>query len=221
MNESAFSNGPYWSLGYEVWYYAIFGIAVFARGSLRWIGLALVLAGVGPKLWALFPIWLGGVAVCRWQQSGIPPRAWARAMVAVSILLLSMVKVFQWEQILNLFAAGIMDATVRMPNGFSNLFLGDYLVGGLVMVLIYGLGGAEFVFPSWPRRLIAGLAHLSFGLYLVHVPLLRFFGGLLPGREWLAILLALGCALGFSALCEPQKDRIRRLVDRSLVAREA
>jgi peptidoglycan/LPS O-acetylase OafA/YrhL len=32
LTENAFSNVPYWSLSYEVWYYVIFGIALFARG---------------------------------------------------------------------------------------------------------------------------------------------------------------------------------------------
>ena len=30
-----FSNGPFWSLGYEAWYYAIFGVWTFTRGRRR------------------------------------------------------------------------------------------------------------------------------------------------------------------------------------------
>jgi peptidoglycan/LPS O-acetylase OafA/YrhL len=86
LSEPAFSNAPYWSLDYEVWYYVIFGIAVFARGPLRGIGLSLVLVGMGPKQLLLFPIWLGGVAVCKLQQIRIPSVQLSRVMVAASIL---------------------------------------------------------------------------------------------------------------------------------------
>lgn len=50
------SNGPYWSLGYEAWYYAIFGAWLYLAGRLRALvvlGLCLV---VGPKVLLLLPV---------------------------------------------------------------------------------------------------------------------------------------------------------------------
>ena len=41
LSEDAFSNIPYWSLSYEVWYYVVFGAFVFGRGFWRW-GIAIV-----------------------------------------------------------------------------------------------------------------------------------------------------------------------------------
>ena len=47
-------NGPYWSLGYEVPYYAIFACALFARGLWRFVLPALLLLAAGPTIAALF-----------------------------------------------------------------------------------------------------------------------------------------------------------------------
>ncbi|MGA7451675.1 MAG: hypothetical protein WBW73_10515, partial [Rhodoplanes sp.] len=42
------SNSPYWSLGFEVWYYVAFGAFVFCPGRWRWIAAATVLVFIGP-----------------------------------------------------------------------------------------------------------------------------------------------------------------------------
>lgn len=39
-NINAGSNGPFWSVAYEAWYYAGFGVAVFCRGPMRLVLLA-------------------------------------------------------------------------------------------------------------------------------------------------------------------------------------
>jgi len=53
-------DGPYWSLVYEVFYYGIFGIWMFATGWARWLLLALALMAAGPKILLLLPCWLFG-----------------------------------------------------------------------------------------------------------------------------------------------------------------
>lgn len=54
------SNGPFWSLAYEVWYYLVFGLVMFMRGRRRFLAGAAVLALAGPMVAALFPVWLLG-----------------------------------------------------------------------------------------------------------------------------------------------------------------
>ena len=73
------SDGPYWSLGFEVWYYVAFGVFMFAPRGWRWLGAAATLAFIGPKVAVLFPIWLMGVAAYRMvARGGIDPRlGWA------------------------------------------------------------------------------------------------------------------------------------------------
>ena len=216
LAEPAFSNTPYWSLNYEVWYYVAFGVAVFTRGAVRWAALLLVLAVMGPKLWLLFPIWLGGVAVHALARSRPIPRQPARALAMAAVALFVAVKVLSLEDPLNHAVETLLSAHLPFALRFSQWFLGDYLVGLLAMALVYALATAEFRLPRPLQLPAVGLAKLSFTLYLMHYPLLRFFGLLFPGRGWLAIALAFCGALALGAVFEPQKDRLRRLLTLSL-----
>ena len=66
LSASPPTNGVFWSLGYEFWYYVIFGIWVYGRHcSLgRWLLLGAILF-VGPKVLLLFPIWIMGALAYR------------------------------------------------------------------------------------------------------------------------------------------------------------
>jgi peptidoglycan/LPS O-acetylase OafA/YrhL len=57
------SDLPYWSLGYEVWYYIIFGVFLFSRR--KWLMVSAILLLVGPKIVSMLPLWLFGVAAYR------------------------------------------------------------------------------------------------------------------------------------------------------------
>jgi peptidoglycan/LPS O-acetylase OafA/YrhL len=63
---------PYWSLGYEVWYYVLFGVAIFAPRRWRAPGIAAVLLLVGPRIAVMFPLWLLGVGAYRLTRSRRP-----------------------------------------------------------------------------------------------------------------------------------------------------
>ena len=58
-----FSNGPFWSLGYEFWYYTIFAAAFFLKRWVRYAVVAVLCLLVGPKILLLLPVWLLGVLV--------------------------------------------------------------------------------------------------------------------------------------------------------------
>ena len=208
--EPALSNGPYWSLNYEVWYYVLFGMLVFSHGLWRWAGVLLVLVIMGPKLWLLLPIWLGGVLVLHLQRTRPLPRDLARAAVLLAIALLAAVKVFDLEQAINSLTVGFGAVGFGISLSFSTWFLGDMLVGLLTMALVYGLGSAEFEIPPLLSRPMVGLASVSFSLYLVNYPLLSFFGALFPGNGWLAVSTAFVCAVSFGVLFEPQKKHLAR-----------
>ncbi len=64
------SNVPWWSLRYEVCYYAVFGCLVFAPRPWGVAAAAGLLAAAGPGIAMLFPLWLLGVAARRWCLAG-------------------------------------------------------------------------------------------------------------------------------------------------------
>ncbi len=215
LSEPAFSNTPYWSLTYEVWYYVVFAIAVFARGLARWFLLAATIGVMGPKLGLLMPIWLGGVAVAYLWKQWRMPRGSCRLLVLVTLGLFVLAKGAHLEDRINDVTRDSLSGLLPFPLGFSQWFAGDYGIGLLTMGLVYGLNGAEFSFSPWLAARIAWFANLSFGLYVAHYPLLLLWHGLMPGHGWIAMGLALACALAFAAMVEPQKDRLKRILVRS------
>lgn len=91
------TNGPFWSVAYEAWYYAAFGIAMFARGWRRVALLLLVMIVAGLPIALLAPCWLMGVALhrltTRTDFSHIQPTiAWLLVLVpwAIYVLWLAM-----------------------------------------------------------------------------------------------------------------------------------
>ncbi len=57
------SNGPYWSLCYEVWYYVIFGLIAFDSNRTRRIWLAVLAAMIaGPRIILMSSVWIVGLA---------------------------------------------------------------------------------------------------------------------------------------------------------------
>jgi len=61
-------NGPFWSLNYEAWYYAIFGVWSYLPRTFR-VPVAIFLSLIaGPKILLLMPCWLLGVLIYRTMQ---------------------------------------------------------------------------------------------------------------------------------------------------------
>ena len=206
------SDVPFWSLNYEVWYYILFGLTIFLRGYPRWIVLAFSLFLTGPKILLLFPIWLMGAGVWRWrakvpEQMG-PVLAGVAAISFLALELAGGQKLF-WRA-----------ETPWLPDEYSAY---DYIVGALVAVFILGLARSRLPEPS-PRiaRPIRWLAGASFGLYLLHYPLLRFFSDIFAGSHtnWMyrVVLFALPLATSIvlARLIEQSKDAYRVALNRGL-----
>jgi peptidoglycan/LPS O-acetylase OafA/YrhL len=208
----SYSNVPFWSLNYEVWYYVAFGVLVFARGTVLLVLLSLVLALMGPKLWLLFPIWLGGAAVLALQKRVLLPRRLARIVVSACLVMMGAYFVCRVGPGIDEAGVELVSTYGPFPLRFSQWFLGDYVLGALMMALVYALGTAEIVLPRIVQSAGTSLAKVSFSLYVVHHPLLQFFGALLPGQGPVATALALACSLAFGAVFEPQRNRLRRVL---------
>ena len=92
----------------------------------------------------------------------------------------------------------------------------DYIVGALVALSIAALSK---VTPTTPgialERLIRGLAGASFGLYLLHYPLLNFFGTVIlgpPDRAMHGCSCSpfLGCSIALAHLIEQREAVLKR-----------
>ncbi len=219
-----FTNGPYWSLGYEFWYYMMFAAAAFARGILRIVLLLALAAFVGPKILLLLPVWLLGVWVNR-VNSGPP----------LSIRLGTVLFTAPIVLYIAFRASGMRDALLEWSYGqfgrsfiegdlvWSNEFIAAYCIGSLVacnFIGFHALSGK--LAPHLVRfdRLIRDWAGYTFSIYLFHYPLLQFFKAVLPldAQSPLSVALLftvtiLACRL-LGDVTEQRKDFARKIVGR-------
>jgi peptidoglycan/LPS O-acetylase OafA/YrhL len=161
----------YWSLGYEVWYYVLFGVTYFLRGATRWLLGALVLAVMGPKLWLLLPVWLAGGYLYRYQRDLPLSRSMARAGWLATLVVLGAYKYYGLD--LTLRALGI--ALWPFPGlhlGSADRYLADYVV--CILVYLNFLLARQSGFAALARwdKPIRALAAYTFTLYLIHGPVM-------------------------------------------------
>jgi peptidoglycan/LPS O-acetylase OafA/YrhL len=210
-------NPPYWSLCYEVWYYAIYGL--WCLGPPRWRApLALAVAAcAGPRALMLMPVWLLGVAVYHAQHAvaDMPRRAawtlfWSAALAAFLAF---------WCDLDGAWSGWLR---AHWPQAHAYLaesaqFGGDFLLGLAVaanFIAAAALGSA--LAPL--RRLETGLrgaASYTYSIYLFHMPLaILLWNGLGLHAPWLFIP-ALVCLLFLLGRCtERQLPLYRRMLSR-------
>jgi peptidoglycan/LPS O-acetylase OafA/YrhL len=170
---------PYWSLGYEVWYYVLFGVAFYLRGPRRVLVVLALLLLVGPKLWLLLPVWLAGVAAYRWQARQQLAHHWALAGWCATLLLLAAFKAAELDVSLRALAHAWWPFPA-LPLKSADRFLADYLVCVLVacnFVCARRLGFRALLRVEKPLR---ALASYTFTLYLVHALVMQAWLHLVP-----------------------------------------
>ena len=207
LREDAFGNLPYWSLYYEVWYYAAFAAGFYLRGWTRVAVLLAIALLTGPRIWLLAPLWLAGGLVFRLHGRFRLNRRLARLLFAASLVAAWFVVVDDPILAINAWAnaqsGGWMAARLR----YSQFVLGDLLTGGVVALNVYAARDAELWFGRLAQPIAWG-ASFTFALYLLHYPLLSFYSALhLPVPALIAAVLASVLLLG--QVTEQQKHRVR------------
>jgi peptidoglycan/LPS O-acetylase OafA/YrhL len=168
ISASPATNLPLWSLGYEFWYYALFGAAVFVS-SWRWkitvmLGMALL---VGYKVLLLMPIWLLGVALYIYGRK-IKVAKW----VAQIGFVMAMTGFFAAVRLLPDYPVG----HGFYPWFYSGAFISDFATGLLLTAAIgcFDLGFSGIAVPASLERSVRWVADHTFSLYLYHFPLVIF-----------------------------------------------
>jgi peptidoglycan/LPS O-acetylase OafA/YrhL len=159
---------PWWSLPFEVFYYAVFGAALFLRGWQRWIIAGGLFVLMGPRLWMLFPVWLCGVAAFAVLHVK-PSRMVGLLCVFLPLILLGLFKIYELDKAIHywtLIPWGY-NANAR-PFGNASYFLADYITAPLIAVHLYGFAHTLRRFPKALARPVHLLAGVSFTLYLLH-----------------------------------------------------
>ncbi|WP_318327194.1 sterol desaturase family protein [Sulfitobacter sp. D35] len=225
------SNGPVWSLSYEIGFYLIFGAMIFLKGLTRAAVLAMLVLLVGIPILVMFPAWYLGVLV--WKRVSAAPSTRSRkanwAIAVGSIALLVALKVAKLPNILeNLTIAVLQPVNHHDLLVYSNEVLWNTVIALLLavhLIAIWALAqdGARRAEGRF-ARLVRWIAGGSFSLYLVHYPTLHLLDATLPatlpGHDLWMLVLTLAVCFGFAAIFERPIRRYRAVL-RALFARIA
>jgi peptidoglycan/LPS O-acetylase OafA/YrhL len=207
-------DGPFWSLSYEMAFYIMFGIWRFAPHPWRIAGILLVAAVFGPRITALFPMWLLGVACYHASKTQRlrPGFGWMlTTLTAAGIVCLG---ILSWDK-------GIFQADRGIATHSPMEIAEDYLLACLFGSHIVGFTRVASGF-SWITKFgrpIRWAAGGTFSLYLFHYPILIAMLSLLPWpvESWMfratLVLGTLGIVFALAELTERRRLLWRQMFD--------
>jgi peptidoglycan/LPS O-acetylase OafA/YrhL len=204
------SNLSYWSLNYEVWYYAIFGLAIFG-GSWRFAWMIIATLVAGPCIISLFPIWLLGLCCYRLCARATLSRLTGLMLCLGSLVLWVAYEVFAWK-------TGLRHI-VPMFIVNRDLIVQDYVISILFAANLIGFHAISSSFaPALERYAVSirWVAGATFTIYLFHQPVAQFLITVIPWppTSWITRLVmfpgVLAIMFGIAELTERQKGWWRR-----------
>lgn len=186
-----FSNGPFWSLSYEFWFYAIYAALLYFAAWKKWLLAGAIMLIAGPKILMLFPVWLLGVATFH-----VGKKVNLSEMTSICLAILPVVVYFQLGALA--VPSILMNQTVEWLGydfvyeslKHSRRFLTDYIVAILLAIHLLGMISLSrsFSFPAALEKPIRYLAGMTFSLYLFHYPFLQFYGSLVKDGVIIVVL---------------------------------
>jgi len=181
-----FSNGPFWSLGYEFWFYMIFGVATFIKGRLRFVLITLMCILLGPKILLLFPVWLLGVGIYHMTKHRQVPQ-----ILGWFLFIMSFVAIIAYFQLgvkatLDTLTEAIIGEKLFEHLLWSKFFASSYLIAFAFAANLIGFYSIADNFSRFFKQLerpIRYLASFTFTTYLMHFPLMLLLVALIPGAR--------------------------------------
>jgi len=179
-----FSNLPYWSLGYEVLYYAFFGILIYLKGSKKIVLLILVSLLMGPSILLYLPIWFAGVYCFKSLKKYNLSTQVSLFLYILSILGIIFFSLEAIQNIINSFMHDMIGSYfISLLLEPAEQFSSDYILTIFVTLHIfssYYLIKNFNIFNEKLELIIREFASHTFSLYLFHMPMLYFVSAALP-----------------------------------------
>lgn len=222
---TSFSNVPYWSICYEIWYYAAFGILMFMPRRTAIALLLLLAAALGPKIILLAPIWCMGVLLYYWQA---PRRLSTEASWWLFSGTVAAIVLFHYHGVspaMTEWLKAQMGPDLHREFTFSKFFPADYILGILVaanFAAMRNLAAQIEPFTQIIERPVKTLASYTFTLYLLHQPLFLFWAAVLRGDPsghsyWLATTVLMAASVGIIGyFTENKRHGLRKAIARAL-----
>jgi peptidoglycan/LPS O-acetylase OafA/YrhL len=223
---TSFSNVPFWSICYEMWYYVAFGLIMFLPQRIGLMALAGLAVLLGPKIVLLAPIWIAGVVLYRWQALNSLSETHAWLLVLVSFFgILGFHQADVAALVSDQFKT-LIGPVWHAEFTFSKFFLSDYLLGLLVFFHFVGIRrvcdrlAPALLLIERPVRFLAGY---TFTLYLLHQPLFLFWGAVIRGNPagygywWMVTALVALSVIAIGYLTESKRHLMKRWLERQFV----
>lgn len=173
ISEQPFTVQPYWSLGYEVWYYVFFVFFSFFVGVKRIILCSLLLLFLGYKLLLLLPIWLSGVYLFRFINVYKLNQLTALFLFFGTIILVILFEALNIDKfLLNLSIESW--PFPQLPLGSARHYFADYAMCILVLTNFYAAWHLKMDKIKEFKKFIVAPAQYTFTLYLLHAPVMIF-----------------------------------------------
>lgn len=162
------SNGAYWSIPYEFWYYFIFGAATYLTGYRRIIGIAIGALAAGPTILVLFPFWLLGALSYRVQRHAtfMSPAARWTLFLGAAMLPLLMLAVDNGQT--------KPSSPIEVDGWLWNLIVATCTSVTIILLPLVDSPANASALGKKVRKWIQHLADSTFALYLLHLPVLGF-----------------------------------------------
>lgn len=226
---SPLSNSPFWSLNYEVAYYALYGCAFYLTGRRRIFWIAMIALVVGPKMLLLFPVWLIGCFAHdlyqKQRRSGRLAANLNRAIVGAIVVVIGIGLAMRFNHGLvnaaHLLRSRMYEESQRLKLGMTGGGLSFYAIGlvGCVIFLRLLLLVRRFEIRSDTKlvRVVRFISEGTFPIYLLHFPLYVLIAACVPYNHAslvqkgmiLSTILTLGVLAAHP--CNVLKTRLRSL----------
>jgi peptidoglycan/LPS O-acetylase OafA/YrhL len=189
------SNLPFWSIGFEFWYYVLFAAGFYLSGVKRTVTVAAAAVAVGPKILLLFPIWLLGVAIYRLNNKAKASEAAGWFMFLAPLPLYAVCVVAGLHRLLDRATQSAIGPQMFHSLVNAESFLWLNMIGVLVAIHFLGFFAIQhrFGFLARVESPIRYLAGLTLSCYLFHFPLFMLFGSLLrPSSDSIGLNVLIG-----------------------------
>jgi peptidoglycan/LPS O-acetylase OafA/YrhL len=219
------SNEPFWTLSYEIFYYAMYAVLLYLVGMKRWFWFAVLCVLAGQHILLLLPLWLFGCVLHDLYQRFRTAKN--RVTLHLGFLAAAIAGVF----IVPLLVRGLIAAKNLVTRFFLqhhhqpiNLHWAYvyYAIGlPLGCILLWSMLALDHVRMKDDTPVIRSIRVLSeatFPIYLIHFPLFVLIASVVPydhGNSWFKLGM-LGLVIAISvALAQPTvhfKNYLRDLI---------
>jgi peptidoglycan/LPS O-acetylase OafA/YrhL len=223
----SFSNVPFWSVCYEMWYYVLFAAAAFTRGRARVCLLVAIAVFIGPKMLLLFPIWILGAVLHRWKALDQLSKPVCWILFLASVPLYGLFQHYEMTAYASRLLLDWVGPQWHRQFVFSREFTTDYLLALIIAANFIGFRGIAEQF-GWIllkiERPIRWLAGFTFSLYILHQPLLLFYAAVFNGNPgtplfYMAVLASTLVTVGvIGTFTEQKRHLMRRWIHNRLTA---